>query len=79
MKHCAKCQQSKPEQEFWKNSSCEDGLQAYCKQCQSLLLKQFKERDPERVRKTDRESYARHKDDVKERRRTRRIQENKGE
>lgn len=47
MKHCPKCDQSKPVSAFNKNPSTKDGLQRYCAEC----YKQVK-----------REYYARHKD-----------------
>jgi len=35
MKTCSKCKETKPLSEFYKNRSTKDGLQAYCKICQS--------------------------------------------
>lgn len=34
-KKCSKCNQVKPISEFHKNTSMKDGLQVYCKDCQS--------------------------------------------
>lgn len=33
MKYCTGCKTEKPLQEFWKNKSVADGLQAWCKPC----------------------------------------------
>ena len=37
-KLCPKCQRMRPRTEFWKNNSAKDGLQCYCKDCQSLMI-----------------------------------------
>ncbi len=39
MKTCTKCNKSKPESEFQKQSASRDGLKAFCKTCSKLLNK----------------------------------------
>ena len=37
MKTCKKCDISKPEEDFYKQKSCKDGLQNCCKACTNKL------------------------------------------
>ena len=47
MKHCKKCQKTKDESEFSKNSKKKDGLQAYCKECNKKTNKKFRDKNPQ--------------------------------
>ena len=40
MKKCAKCGRELPEENFSKNKAAKDGLQYYCKECQSRDAKE---------------------------------------
>lgn len=40
MKKCAKCGQVLPEESFNKSKASKDGLQYYCKECQSRDVKE---------------------------------------
>lgn len=51
-KRCPCCRDSKPESEFWKDSSRPDGLQIYCKLCLGKKMKPLREQQYHRY-KTD--------------------------
>jgi hypothetical protein len=48
-KICGKCKEEKYIDEFSKNSVGKDGLQCYCKQCQSIIAKEWKNNNREHV------------------------------
>jgi chromosome segregation ATPase len=43
-KLCRKCNEWKPESEFYKNASCKDGLAGSCKVCKAKAAQQYRER-----------------------------------
>lgn len=50
MKHCCRCQISKPPSEFYKNSARKDGLQTRCKDCCKKDNDAYRSAHPERTR-----------------------------
>jgi len=50
MKQCSKCGVIKPYEQFSKYSKSKDGLQAYCRQCQSETHKIRHKNNPARIR-----------------------------
>lgn len=42
MKRCGKCGRDLPESEFYRKEKSPDGLQSYCKTCQSLNNRKMK-------------------------------------
>lgn len=49
-KHCPKCDQTRPADQFWKSSRSHDGLQSWCKPCASAynaVLMAIRRRKPE--------------------------------
>ncbi len=42
MKRCGKCGRDLPESEFYRKEKSPDGLQSYCKACQSLNSRKMK-------------------------------------
>jgi hypothetical protein len=48
MKYCKRCGEWKDEGEFGKEKSKKDGLSFYCKHCNYLRLKEYKENHPEK-------------------------------
>lgn len=58
-KTCQKCREAKPVEQFSKNGSRPDGLQACCKSCNAVATAAAKARDPEKVRRLANERSAR--------------------
>lgn len=56
-KKCQKCKEDKPLGAYRKDRRRKDGLKYVCKTCTDLYQKEYKERNPELVRKTRNASY----------------------
>lgn len=64
-KHCPKCDQAKPLDDFYKNASTKDGRQVWCKPCWKADCAARKERDPDRRRAIARKCYHKRKGEGK--------------
>ena len=49
MKHCRKCKQNLPKEDFYKNSNAKDGLTTYCKKCHKECLTPYKKKESRQV------------------------------
>lgn len=58
MKTCPHCKRKT--KNFFRATSRKDGLSSWCKKCLLELNKKWRERDPEKVRKSQREANLRH-------------------
>ena len=67
VKHCPKCNQTKPIDDFYRNASAKDGCQCWCKVCWKADTAARKERDPERYRAQCRKWYYSDVDRTRER------------
>jgi 5-methylcytosine-specific restriction endonuclease McrA len=61
-KLCIKCEADKPLTDFNKSSKSLDGKQAYCRACQKLLMAQYRQAHPEKVKEWNQIKHARHGD-----------------
>lgn len=62
-KWCPGCQEWKPVEAFSRSSQRKDGLDPYCKACNSARYQRRKAEDPERFREYNRTNYQRHTED----------------
>lgn len=60
LKKCSRCKKKKPRTEFYKNKAKGDGLKAYCKKCSKILDKDYRERNPEKIKQIRKTSNERH-------------------
>lgn len=70
MKECVKCNLTKAEIEFNKNSRAKDGLCSYCKACAKLMVTIWRQSNPEKRKANQAAHYQKHKERYKERSRT---------
>lgn len=64
MKKCFSCEEVKPFDQFHKQKAKNDGLQSYCKQCYVIKLREYKAKDPEKVKNRSRRNHMRRKYDL---------------
>lgn len=60
-KHCPRCKTTKPTSDFGRNVSKSDGLSSYCSDCVRDYSKQWKNKNRDRTRRTDRFSWVKTK------------------
>ncbi len=58
MKKCKICQQVKDLKQFYKHKQTKDGVNTYCKTCQSKINAEYRKNNKERIRKTTEEWRA---------------------
>lgn len=63
LKQCNVCSEKKPVSEFYKRSETPDGLRAYCKACHIAACAERVSADPDKKKKSDRESYQKHREE----------------
>lgn len=61
-KVCSKCKEEKEVCEFYKNSQKKDGLHPRCKVCVNNCVKDYKEQNPEKVKKSKQKHYLTNKE-----------------
>lgn len=66
-KRCRKCGEEKQRIDFHSNKSSKDGLTSFCKQCQSIRSKEWRESNLERERENNRKWRENNPDRVRER------------
>lgn len=57
MKTCTKCKEEKFIEEFWKQKKSSDGRGCWCKSCSSASLSEWRSKNLEKQRKTERERW----------------------
>lgn len=57
MKTCSRCKVSKNEAEFHRDKGRSDGLFPYCRECNSGLCREYRQRNLERLRSYDHDRY----------------------
>jgi hypothetical protein len=62
MKHCAKCNTTKDESEFYSNRAKADGLHIYCKECSKKAKNEWRAKNPEKVYAYDKQWQEANKD-----------------
>ena len=65
MKHCNKCNTTKPLDDFYLDRSSPDGKTSHCKACKIEYARRYRENNLEACRKREREYSAKHSDDRK--------------
>ena len=60
-KQCNTCNTIKEISEFYTSKQTKDGLTYRCKTCKSIYVKEYRERNAQKMREWANESYARHK------------------
>ena len=65
MKVCVKCFETKPTDQFGRDSRCKDGLKSWCKACESILSRVWYAKNTERVLASKRAYRERHPDRIK--------------
>ena len=58
MKNCSKCKAQKELSEFYKNNGTRDGLSSHCKLCQRAYGKDYKKRNPHKVKQHNHAYYT---------------------
>jgi hypothetical protein len=66
-KRCPRCGTPKPVSAFFKNRSKPDHLSTWCRQCAWISAREYRKRQPHRVRQQRRRHYLRHRDRIKAR------------
>ena len=59
MKTCGKCKVAKDLTEYFKNKATKDGLYVICKTCHQAKTKAWRQKDPERNKRIQRDYYLR--------------------
>lgn len=67
MKHCKKCNTTKPLEDFAKCSRLSDGKQTYCRSCLSSLNSDYRSKNKEKDKKRNAEYHQREKERVRDR------------
>lgn len=67
MKLCSVCKESKPLDEFHRDSRAKDGRGTRCKSCSCARSRQWRQENPERVKANSRAAYERNPDAYKAR------------
>jgi hypothetical protein len=62
MKNCGKCDESKPETEFYKDKRSADGLTRWCKVCRNAAVYKYRDKNREKVNQKRRD-YAKQNPD----------------
>lgn len=65
-KRCAKCSVEKSRDAFSKHKANQDGLQSYCKLCQQLQLKAWREKNADHMKQYDEQYRERHREERRE-------------
>ena len=65
-KRCSKCREEKPLEEFFKNERTSTGYTSYCKKCSLIAVKEWKEKNKERVKELRQNWNKANKERVKE-------------
>lgn len=60
MKTCTKCKAEKPLDQFQKDSHKPDGLRPACKECANAALRDYRHRNPEKIKAQKKEYWDRH-------------------
>lgn len=58
-KNCPKCSATKPLTEFHRNKRSRTGFQVYCKACQANIQRDYRARNPDKMRELSREAMRR--------------------
>ena len=69
VKRCGKCKQWKPLSEFGRDKGKRNGLNSYCRKCQTVYLREYYQKNRERILKQVHEYRESHKDEEAERKR----------
>lgn len=57
MKRCPKCGQVKAADQFHRNKTMKDGLDSWCRNCKSMLFKQYYAANRERIKQRHKDNY----------------------
>lgn len=57
MKYCSRCKETKPRSEFHFRVKTKNWLMSKCKVCANEINKEYKKRNPERIKETKRKEY----------------------
>jgi hypothetical protein len=65
-KRCPRCGTEKPLDAFSKNKAGRDGLQSSCKDCRKVIVKNWREKHPERAKQSDDKYRKKHREERRE-------------